>query len=275
MKSIHLVRTVFQSNQVPLPFDGYRIALVGNLFVARRKQAEVQDLLLGEKADLLMLGGNVKPSHASPNAEAHAALAQFLRPLQFPDGILAVRGYHDRKHFWEELPDSSPVRLLSNSTHTIQRQGEALVFAGLQTAHACHLDRGQNQLRESLSDIPTQGMRILLGQSGDLLRIAQGHPLDLILAVDNLHYGIRIPGVGVLRRDSKVPLSWTMGWLEEGGIPLYLSPGVGTYYHPFRFLLRREVTVITLRALPQQCRVRRPMSLDSLSLSIYTSPIRS
>ncbi len=247
MNAVHLVRTVFQSSQVPSAFEGYRIALVGNLYASPGNLCKVQELLSNERPDILAIGGNVKPTHAAPNVPSHAVLEEFLRPLQFPDGILAVRGYHDRKHFWEELPSTSPIRLLSNSAYTLHREGDSLVFLGLQTAHASHLDRGQNQLRASLSKIPKEGMRILLGQSGDLLRIAQGYPLDLIIAVDNLHYGIRMPGVGVFRRDSKVTLAWAQGWIKEGGISLYLSPGVGTYYHPFRFLLKREVTLITLR----------------------------
>lgn len=247
MSSIHLVQTVFQSCKVPPAFEGYRIALVGNLYGSSASLQEVQEHLSRVSPDILLFGGNLKPTHAAPNAESHSFVESFLRPLHFPDGVLAVRGYHDRKHFWEELPNDSPIRLLSNTAHTVNRRGEELVFVGLQTAHASHLDRGQNQLRANLSDLSIQGMCILLGQSGDLLRIAQGHSIDLILAVDNLHYGIQVPGLGVLRRDSKVPLSWTQGWLEEGGIPLYLSPGVGTYYHPFRFWLPREVTLVTLK----------------------------
>jgi len=250
VSSIHLVQTEFRSSKVPPSFDGYRIALVGNLYGSAGRLRQVQEHLLREGPDILLLGGNVKPTHASPNTESHSVLEEFLCPLRFPDGILAVRGYHDRKHFWEELPAQSPVRLLSNTAQEIRRGEESLVFLGLQTAHASHLDRGQNQLRASLTGLPCEGMRILLGQSADLLRIAQGHPLDLIIAVDNLHYGTRIPGVGVIRRDSKVPLSWTYGWIEEGSLSLYLSPGVGTYYHPFRFLLPREVTLITLKTSP-------------------------
>ncbi len=249
MSSIHLVHTVFQSCRVPPAFDGYRIALVGNLYGSSASQQEVQKHLSRESPDILLFGGNLKPTHAASNTESHSFVESFLRPLHFPDGVLAVRGYHDRKHFWEELPVDSSIRLLSNTAHEVRRAGESLVFLGLQTAHAGHLDRGQNQLRMSVANLQGKGMSILLGQSGDLLRIAQGHAVDLILAVDNLHYGILIPGVGVLRRDSKVPLSWTYGWLEEGGIPLYLSPGVGTYYHPFRFLLPREVTLVTLKHL--------------------------
>jgi predicted MPP superfamily phosphohydrolase len=82
------------------------------------------------------------------------------------------------------------------------------------------------------------------------LRVAQGQPVHLILAVDNLHAQIRIPGVGVIRRDSKAPLSWERGWIREGTLSMYLSPGLGTRWLPFRFFLRPEVVCVELSSSP-------------------------
>jgi predicted MPP superfamily phosphohydrolase len=243
--------TEFRSPAVSESFDGYRIALLGGLHLRRLGwwTKRLQRLIQEGNPDVLLLGGNVKPSHRADNRKTHELLRRFLDPFEFPDGILAVPGYRDRKGFWNELPEDSMFHLLSSSHHLVGRGSDRIVFLGIASAHASHLDRGINYLRETLSAIPDdKGFRILLGQSGDLLRVAQGQPIHLILAVDNLHYQIRIPGVGVPRRDTKVPISWTRGWIKEGNLALFLSPGVGTRWLPFRFFLRPEIAFITLRS---------------------------
>ena len=245
--------TEFSSPAVPESFDGYRIALLGGLHLRRLGwwTRRLQRLIQEGNPDVLLLGGNIKPSHRANNRKTHELLRRFIDPFEFPDGMLAVPGYRDRKRFWDELPDDSPLHLLSSLHHVVERGGShRVVFLGIASAHASHLDRGINYLRETLAAIPDDedGFRILLGQSGDLLRVAQGQRIHLILAVDNLHYQIRIPGIGVPRRDTKVPISWTRGWVKEGNLSLYLSPGVGTRWLPFRFFLRPEVTFVTLRS---------------------------
>ncbi|MCA9414025.1 MAG: metallophosphoesterase [Candidatus Omnitrophica bacterium] len=245
---IRVVKTRCESSNLPNSFNGYRIVLIGGLHLRRNSgwTRRIQDQIQRLNPDILLIGGNVKATHRSGNESTHELLSRFLEPLDPPGGILAVQGYRDRKKFWEELPEESRIELLSTSHKTIDREGGRLTFLGIQTAHASHLDRGINQLREALEPLGSGDYRILVGQSADLLRVAQGQPIDLILAVDNLHYQIRIPGWGVPRRDTKVPYSWGPGWVKEGLLSLYLNPGLGTRWIPFRFFYRPEITLIEL-----------------------------
>lgn len=246
---IRIVKTEHVSEHVPKSFDGYRIVLIGGLHLRRNASwtRRIRKAIESLDPDVLLIGGNVKPSHHANNASIHRVLNEFLKPIDVRDGILAVQGYRDRKKFWERLPEERRVDLLSNSHRTIEREGDRLTFLGIQTAHASHLDRGINQLRSTLEPLFDGDFRILLGQSADLLRVAQGQPLDLILAVDNLHYQFRIPGWGTPRRDTKVPYAWGPGWVREGLLSLYLNPGLGTRWIPFRFFLRPEITLIELK----------------------------
>jgi len=248
-RRLRVVETEFGADSLPEEFEGFRIALLSGLHL-RGEGPRLRKIAaaLGDLApNVLLLAGNVKPSHRTANSKVHARLARFLDRVKPPEGVFAVRGYRDRKRFWDELPSDSPVTLLSNSHATVLRGTSSIQFLGIQTAHASHLDRGLNQLRETLDSIPEKGFRILLGQSADLLRVAQGRPIDLILAGDNLHYQVRIPGIGVPRRDTKVPISWERGWIREGNLYLYLTTGIGVRWHPFRFFLRPEIVCITLR----------------------------
>ncbi|MCA9450500.1 MAG: hypothetical protein KC931_25490 [Candidatus Omnitrophica bacterium] len=248
---IREVETEFRSPQVPKEFEGYRIVLIGGLHLGNNNRwvQQLRSRLLTTRGEVLLVAGNVKPSHRANNSTIHNRLQRLLEGLPFPDGIVCVRGYRDRKGFWDEPPESPGYTLLSNNHLRIERGASGLSLLGLQTAHASHLDRGLNQLREALETLgPTAqaDLKILLGQSPDLLRVAQGLPVDLILAVDNLFYQVRIPGWGVPRRDSKVPWSWGFGWKAEGRIRMYLSPGLGTRWSPFRFFCRPEIVTVVL-----------------------------
>lgn len=258
-RSLCVTHTQFIDESLPSSFDSYRLALIGGLHLKKIGTFEkrIQHILAENSPDILLVAGNIKPSHGADNQFVHGLLNEFLAPLQFPDGILAVRGYHDRKHFWDQIPEGAGYRLLSNSHFAIQRRQDCLAFVGIQSPHASHLDRGQNQLRESLRNCPPASYRIWLGQSPDMLRIAQGFPLNLIVAVDNLHHQVRIPGYGVLRRDSKVPAAWQYSWLQEGHLFLYLSPGAGTRGIPLRFFMRPEVAFIDLKKTAPQQQVPR------------------
>jgi predicted MPP superfamily phosphohydrolase len=247
---VRVIETEFESPSVPETFNGYRIALIGGLHLRRTSAwtRKSQRILVDLEPDILRVAGNVKPSHKADNATVHRVLEEFLKPLEPRDGILCVRGYRDRKRFWEKPPKDSKMALLSNSHTTVEREGARICFLGTETAHATHLDRGINQVREAFSKIPSgAGMKILVAPSADFLRATQGLPLDLILAADNLHYQIRIPGWGVPRRDSKVPYSWTRGWIREGSLPLFLTLGLGVRWLPLRVFMRPEIALIKLR----------------------------
>jgi predicted MPP superfamily phosphohydrolase len=247
-----IVKTEFRSPRVPEEFHGYRLILIGGLHL--RRKGRWNDRLVSRLkklgGDLLLIGGNVKPTHRSDNQKVHRRLRHLLDRLSYPDGILCVRGYRDRKRFWEEAPADPPYHLLTNDHFRIARGDAGISVLGLQTAHASHLDRGINQLREALGTLEEsqrEDLRILLGQSPDLLRVAQGLPIDLILSVDNLFYQVRIPGLGMVpRRDSKVPWSWEFGWKNEGRIGMYLSPGLGKRWLPFRFFCRPQIVCVEL-----------------------------
>lgn len=249
---VRVIEARYVSSRVPREFSGYRIVLIGGLHLRRSSgwTRKISRITASLQPDLILLGGNVKPTHKTDNVLVHRLLSEFFQGVSPPDGILAVRGYRDRKRFWDEVPAESTVRVLNNETVRVERGGESIHIAGIQSAHACHLDRGINQLRETLEGVGEDDFVVLLGQSGDLLRVSQGLPVDLILALDNLHYQMRIPGLGVVRRDSKSPMTWARGWIREGAIALYLNPGLGTRWIPFRFFLRPELTVIELVSSP-------------------------
>jgi uncharacterized protein len=52
------------------------------------------------------------------------------------------------------------------------------------------------------------------------------------------------PGVGIIRNASKAPLRWSHGLVEERGMTLYVTGGIGTSGIPLRFGVPPEYAVL-------------------------------
>lgn len=96
---------------------------------------------------------------------------------------------------------------------------------------------------------PTRRPRLVLSHNPDvvydLARIGPPYP-DLVLA-GHTHGGqVRLPFLPPFYTSTRLPRRYASGFHAWRGIPLYVTPGIGTSILPVRFLDRPEVTVIRL-----------------------------
>lgn len=71
-------------------------------------------------------------------------------------------------------------------------------------------------------------------------------PFDLVLA-GHTHGGqVRIPGIGALVTPYDTG-GYELGWYRTPSGPLYVNPGIGTFFADVRFLCRPEITYFDLR----------------------------
>ncbi|MFL6529609.1 MAG: metallophosphoesterase [Chthoniobacterales bacterium] len=92
---------------------------------------------------------------------------------------------------------------------------------------------------------PRAGRRLLLNHYPALCDAITGHRFDLMLAGHSHGGQVRLPFYGA------PVLPWgvgryDLGYFETKAGPLYVNAGIGTYYFPFRFNCRPELTLITL-----------------------------
>lgn len=74
-----------------------------------------------------------------------------------------------------------------------------------------------------------------------------GLKADLVLAGHSHGGQVRIPGVGSLITPSHSD-EYDLGWFETASGPLYVNPGIGTFYLDVRFNCRPEVTLFEILA---------------------------
>jgi predicted MPP superfamily phosphohydrolase len=108
----------------------------------------------------------------------------------------------------------------------------------------------ESSLAEWLGSEPERSTaRLLLTHNPDLLiELAGlgGDSLSLVLA-GHTHGGqVRLPGYGALFTSTYLGPRYDAGLFRYKGIPVYITPGVGTSLVPFRFLCPPEVTLLTL-----------------------------
>lgn len=96
-------------------------------------------------------------------------------------------------------------------------------------------------------DAPQASRRLLLNHFPALSDAValRGYRFDLILAGHSHGGQVRLPFYGA------PVLPWgvgryDLGWFETPAGPLYVNAGIGTYYIPFRFNCRPELTLITI-----------------------------
>jgi predicted MPP superfamily phosphohydrolase len=100
-------------------------------------------------------------------------------------------------------------------------------------------------LASLLQQTPPGYKRILLEHHPDAVERIEGQRFDLILA-GHTHGGqVRIP---FLRRWTlPIPLDkYDKGLFQTPGGPLYVNPGIGTFYRKLRFRCRPEITLIEI-----------------------------
>ena len=92
---------------------------------------------------------------------------------------------------------------------------------------------------------PKATRRLLLLHYPQMADSLGGPRFDLIVSGHSHGGQVRLPFYGAL----VVPWGvgkYDLGYFESKGGPLYVNPGIGTYYIPYRFNCRPEVTLITV-----------------------------
>jgi predicted MPP superfamily phosphohydrolase len=245
--------------RLSVAFDGYRIVQLSDLHVDNSWMTTGRLRHIVETAnklapDLVVITGDfITPP-------PHSTLGQILselRHLQTRDGVLAVLGNHDH---WTDAAwvrreiEMRSVRELSNTWHTIARNGQSLHIAGLhdlwqQMNVRAALETHIPQLAQLTAAMPSDGAAVLLVHEPDIADIAAANGrFDLQLSGHSHGGQVRIP----FSNSPVLPTfgrKYYSGYYRVGNMQLYTHRGLGMINPQVRFNCRPEIAVITLKAM--------------------------
>lgn len=204
-----------------------------------RYEHEVLRRVLAEQPDLILLAGDYFQAEPDQSTRLYAQLNQWLRQMRFsaPLGVYAVRGNMEDDD-WTEAFAGVPVRTVE--------QTESFDLGPLRLT--C-LSLADSFARRTVRIRPDSArFHIMLGHSPDFALAKQN--ADLLIA-GHTHGGqVRLPMVGPLATNTRLPRAWAAGLNRlPAGSWLLVSRGVGLERGDaprLRFLCRPELVVIDL-----------------------------
>jgi len=203
------------------------------------------------RPELVVLLGDYVDGHApeaertpADNQEVLGGIATFagLRPRY---GTVAVIGNHDswfgRSSVTEALQNAG-VNALWNRHVVIRRSGGPIVVAGIADAWT-----GEPDFSAALDGAPSDADTIVLSHSPDPFAQMPNGPALMLAA--HSHCGqVSVPFVGrpVLPIENK---RYACHLVEENGLRMYVTGGIGTSVAPVRFLNPPEIVLVTIRGV--------------------------
>lgn len=225
---------------LPHTLDGLRIAHVSD-FHFRRWDAvtqAAQSLLLTLDYDLLAVTGDLGNFRWFWRKPADLA-RRFFEPLAERGTIFAVLGNHDHPRLAEA---DLPLQFLRNESVTLDFSGAKLRLAGVDQSRP----RAENLaavVDYRSSDEPT----ILLAHYPSTVFRLPIRSVQLVLA-GHTHGGqIRLPGLGCIWANDRIPRRMSRGLHHVAGTTIHVSPGIGVSLPlRMRWNCPPEVTVLGL-----------------------------
>jgi hypothetical protein len=231
---------------LPPAFDGYRIAFLTDLHSSAVVPAwwiqHAVSAAMGLGADLIALGGDF----VEDDARYVPGLADLLRPLHAPDGVVAVLGNHD--HYVgaagvREQLRAAGARELLNTPLVIARGDARVAVSGVGDLQCDAID-----FFAAFAGVPPSVPRVVLSHDPDVFAYWPAEVrLDLMLS-GHTHGGqAYLPLLGPPFVPSQFGFRYLKGLYRESDRQLYVSRGIGAAGAPIRWKCPPELTLVVLR----------------------------
>lgn len=249
------VQTTFfepEFSDLPGGFDGCRIVVLGDLhstffgpdnqrlFEAVRKEKPEYIFLVGDLVDAFR---EIPQGYISDTAAGLAAIA----PTYY------VTGNHewaagDVPELKDEL-EAQGVTVLSNRFVTLERNGDAIVLAGIDDPNGYADQKSPETVAAEVREAYGDPFWILLAHRNNLFP-ERYSLLEADLVVSGHGHGglVRLPFTdGLVSTERTLFPSYTAGLYEENGSMLFVTRGLGNSGRTVRLFNRPEVAVVTLK----------------------------
>ena len=220
---------------------GLRIGFLTDLHrsetVSREISARAVDLLMQERPDLIVLGGD----YVTLGDPAYVdAAAEVLSGLSAPAGVFAVLGNHDDDHDMTAALRAVDITVLRDARTQIRVRGEPLDLVGIRywthrVEDIAKLLRGASPNVALLAHTPR--------------RLAEAADLAIPVVISGHTHGgqVVLPGLGAIAARNFPVVAGTG---RRDNTSIFVSRGVGTVYLPVRLNCPPEVVVLTIKPVP-------------------------
>ena len=250
--------------------DGFKIVAIGDIHggsnaVDEEKIRQLVSASNAQQPDLVVLLGDYvsQQSYWSPPGSRDLKMpmgivADNLAGLKAKYGVVAVMGNHDDAY------DSGDVirelraigyTTLEDEIYTIDDgRGHKIRILGLRDQlHVQNWAAYSNRLKDVIAKDGGSGPIIALEHSPDVLPIVTGDlsispDLRLMLAAHTHGGQVWLPLIGSPIVPSSYGQKYARGHVQENGVDMFVTTGIGTSILPFRFMVPPEIAVLTLRS---------------------------
>ena len=246
--------TYVVTGDIPIAFDGYRIAQISDLHNATlgKDNQKLLSALRAADPDLIAITGDLVDSRHT-NLDVAVAFVQAaveIAPCYY------VPGNHENRiseypQLAEALADAG-VWILADEKTQLQHDGATITLVGIQDP-SFHTEGGaiedETVVGECLSELlePEDGFVILLSHRPELLQTYEEHGVDLVLS-GHAHGGqVRLPWVGgVIAPNQGLFPAYDGGLYIRDGTQMVVSRGLGNSLCPLRVNNRPELVLVEL-----------------------------
>ena len=245
-------------------FNGLKIVAISDIHggsnaVTEAKIRQIVVVANAQDPDVIVLLGDYVANNLehSKILMPMSAVAQNLAGLHAKYGVFAVLGNHDAWYSDEDVAAQLTkigYTVLQNEAKVIEKDGQRFTILGLKDhMKAVNWQEFSNENKQVLDVIGDTGNIIAIEHSPDVLPMITGDlaispNLKLIIA-GHTHGGqIWLPIIGSPIVPSSYGQKYAYGHVQDRGVDIFVTTGIGTSVLPFRFLVPPEIAVLTLKS---------------------------
>ena len=227
---------------LPAAFEGYRILHISDLHLDMSE--DIPSALIKAvrelEYDICVLTGDFRARTYGPYEAAIHGLQRVRAHLS--DQVIGILGNHDTIRMLPGIEELD-IRMLMNESAKIEKQGDAIYFAGIDDPHYHRADN----LEKASDGIPVEAVSILLAHSPEVYRQAAYADFDVMFC-GHTHAGqICLPGGIPIMCNANSPRSMCSGNWRFNDLQGYTSAGSGVCVVDVRINCPPEVTVHELK----------------------------
>lgn len=248
--------------------DGFKIVAIGDIHggsnaVDDKKLRRIVEIANAEQPDLVvLLGDYVSQAGNSPQLGDRdlkmpvEQIARGLAGMHAKYGVIAVMGNHDDWYGNVEVSDalrSNGYVVLDDEVLRVSVDGNEIRILGLRDQlHITNWKAYSDHLKQVVQSAGGSGPIIALEHSPDVLPIISGDlsispDLKLMLAAHTHGGQVWLPILGTPIVPSSYGQKYSYGHIQENGVDMFVTSGVGTSILPIRFMMPPEIAVLTLQ----------------------------